>query len=244
MDHLNESEYQPASYPQWLVTVLQIIVIASVPFVLVLGSVRLAMSEAFMRWEYQRSGFPADDYGFTTQDRLKYGPYGLRYIVSNEDISYLGDLEIDGEPAFNGSELQHMEDVQVVTRSAMQVLLLAGALLGFAAVLLLRKSDTRPKFFKGLQRGAVLTLGMIVLVVAVIFLNWDLFFTNFHNAFFEEGTWQFFRSDTLIRLYPEQFWFDVSLFIGVLTMLGAALCLISPYLWHLIEGRREPAEPV
>ena len=41
-----------------------------------------------------------------------------------------------------------------------------------------------------------------------MFVAWNLAFTVFHNIFFDSGTWTFFYTDSLIRLFPEQFWFD------------------------------------
>lgn len=210
---------------------LQLVIVLMVPFVLVLGSVRVAMTETFLRWEYNRSDFPADKYGFSQEDRLEYGPYGIRYIVEAKDISYLADLEIDGQPAFKQSELQHMEDVQVVTLTAFQILMITGSFFVMASVLLLRRPGSRHLFFYSLRYGAIFTVVVLVLIVAVVFLNWDFFFDNFHALFFEDGTWQFYSSDMLIRLYPERFWFDASLFIGALAFIGAVVCIASPFLW-------------
>ncbi|MCI0711355.1 MAG: TIGR01906 family membrane protein [Chloroflexi bacterium] len=233
---LSEEDVKPLLMPQWLQTILQGIIILTVPFVLVLGSVRLAMTEQFLALEYQRPGFPADPYGFSTADRLEYGPYGIEYILSNEDISFLGDLEIDSEPAFNPRELDHMEDVQTVTRIAIQVLMLTGGLFVLSIILLIRKPETRPLVFESLRRGAYFTFAMIAILVVGVVLNWNYFFTQFHNTFFAEGTWQFSRSDTLIRLYPEQFWQDAALFIGGVTILGAALFIVSPAIWQRFEA--------
>jgi integral membrane protein (TIGR01906 family) len=227
-----EDDIKPLLMPEWAQTILRWIIIVTVPFVLVLGSVRLAMTEQFLAFEYQRPGFPEDPYGFTTEDRLEYGPYGIDYILSNEDISFLGDLRIDGEPAFEERELEHMQDVQTVTRIAIQVFMLTGGLFVFSVILLIRKPQTRLQVFYSLRNGAYFTLAAIVVLIVGVVLNWDYFFTQFHNTFFAEGTWQFSRRDTLIRLYPEQFWQDASLFIGGLTILGAALFIASPALWQ------------
>ncbi|MBI5927724.1 MAG: TIGR01906 family membrane protein [Chloroflexi bacterium] len=213
-----------AIIPQWVITL-------TLPFILLLGSVRLVMTPAFLQLEYRRPGFPEDLFGFSTEDRLKYGPYGVRYLTNNADISYLGDLEINGEQAFHPDELQHMEDVKVVTRAAFQILLLTGALFVMSTLLLIRQPSTRPVILHGLQYGGVLTIGLILILTAAVFINWDFFFDTFHEIFFKAGTWQFSRSDTLIRLYPEQFWFDVSLVIGGLTLGVSLLCIMIPRWW-------------
>lgn len=213
---------------QKLAVIPQLVITFTLPFILVLGSVRLVMTPLFLELEYRRPGFPEDLFGFSTEDRLKYGPYGVRYLTNSTDISYLGDLEIEGEPAFHADELQHMEDVKVVTRAAFQVLMLTAALFAMSTILLIRQSSTRPKILRGLQYGGGLTIALILILTALVFINWDFFFDTFHEIFFEAGTWQFYRSDTLIRLYPEQFWFDVSLVIGGLTIGSALSSLIIP----------------
>ncbi|MCQ3929959.1 MAG: TIGR01906 family membrane protein [Chloroflexi bacterium] len=214
-----------------LAIIPQIVITLTLPFILVLGSVRLVMTPAFLQLEYRRPGFPEDSFGFSTEDRLKYGPYGVRYLTNDADISYLGDLKINGEPAFKADELQHMEDVKVVTRAAFQVLLLAAAIFTMSTILLIRQPATRFHILRGIQQGGGLTIALILILTALVFINWDFFFDTFHEIFFEAGTWQFYRSDTLIRLYPEQFWFDVSLVIGGLTIGASLLCMVIPRWW-------------
>jgi integral membrane protein (TIGR01906 family) len=63
-----------------------------------------------------------------------------------------------------------------------------------------------------------------VAVVALIYLNFDWFFTHFHLTFFTGDSWIFDWSDTLIRLFPERFWFDAATLWGLLT-LGEAVIL-------------------
>jgi uncharacterized membrane protein len=64
-------------------------------------------------------------------------------------------------------------------------------------------------------------LGGIILFVLLAF---GVIFVAFHQVFFESGTWTFFYSDTLIRLFPERFWRDTFIAVGVLAG-GAGLLL-------------------
>ena len=69
-------------------------------------------------------------------------------------------------------------------------------------------------FQAAVGRGGLLTLtlmGVIILFVAVAF---GVLFVGFHQVFFPPGTWQFFYSDTFIRLFPERFWRDIFLAVG------------------------------
>jgi integral membrane protein (TIGR01906 family) len=77
----------------------------------------------------------------------------------------------------------------------------------------------------------MLTLGLIMTIIVLALGAWDMFFDTFHELFFEAGTWRFEFSDTLIRLFPEQFWFDASVTIGILTTIGAILILVFMWQW-------------
>ena len=203
------------------------------PIVLLGLALRLLLSPLFLQVEYHMPGFPADNYGFTIEDRLRWAPYAVDYLVNNADISYLADLRFDnGTLLYNERELSHMQDVKRVTKGALNVFY--GAL---AALALLGLWSRRPQqwqaFRQGLKRGGWIMVGLagaIALVVLVgMFLLPNLFwafFTGFHALFFEGDSWLFLYSDTLIRLFPLRFWQDTFLWaagIAVAGGLGLAL---------------------
>lgn len=206
------------------VVVLRGMIAITFPFVVLLVAARLIMTPLFLQIEYTRPGFPADYYGFTVQDRLTYAPYALQYLLNGENISYLGNLRLsDGGEMYNVRELQHMRDVKVVTQ-AVFLLSTGVGILAIVAILILRNLDAKA-IRQGFFSGSILTLGLIATVVIVAILSWDTFFTTFHNLFFQGGTWQFAYSDTLIRLFPEQFWFDAALIIGGFAVVVSLIAL-------------------
>ncbi|NWG16659.1 MAG: TIGR01906 family membrane protein [Chloroflexi bacterium] len=203
------------------------------PILLVMFSVRLVMTPLFLQLVYNRPGFPADFYGFTTQERLRYAPRALEYLLNAEDISYLGNMRFaDGQSMYNARELHHMQDVKWVTQVAFIVVLVLAILITVMIVALIRKKQTRPLLRRALLHGSLLTLAAIFAIVIVAIFNWNVFFNAFHQFFFESGTWRFQYSDTLIRLFPEQFWFEAVLAIGCLTFVAAGLV-------YLLAGRRK-----
>ena len=216
----------------WL---LRLYITLMIPFLLVVGSARLVMNPNFLAFEYNRPNFPADTYGFSVYDRYNYGPYGVLYIVNNEPIEYLSELELPGElcfppdeerpcSAFNSLELSHMEDVQVVAQGLFTAALWGGLLTLVIGFILVRGAGLY-SLRLALMQGSLLTIGLIITIALLAVTAWDAFFSGFHSLFFQDGTWQFYYSDTLIRLYPEQFWFDASITAGVLTTLGAVVIL-------------------
>ena len=81
----------------------------------------------------------------------------------------------------------------------------------------------------GLLWGAIGLVAGLLLLLAYIGINFESFFTNFHQVFFASGTWTFEYTDTLIRLFPIQFWADVSVLVVATALAqGALLCGLQP----------------
>jgi integral membrane protein (TIGR01906 family) len=208
------------TFLSWLVSML-------VPIALIGFGLRVLLTPLFLRVEYNMPYFPPDEYGFTKEDRLKWAPYALDYLVNNEDISYLGDLKFeDGTPLYNERELSHMDDVKRVTRGALRVWYSSLALLALLGVWA-RFGGWWQDYRLGLMRGGWLmvglaaAVGLIVVVGMVINPNvfWN-FFAGFHSLFFEGDSWLFLYSDTLIRLFPIRFWQDAFLLAAVIALGG------------------------
>lgn len=204
----------------WLVAIL-------IPLALIGLGLRVLLAPLFLQIEYNMPYFPPDEYGFTKEDRLKWAPYALDYLVNNEDISYLGELRFDdGMPMYNERELSHMEDVKRVTQGALNVWYISLALLIMLGGWSWREGWMQA-FRQGLMRGGWLmvglaaTIGLIVVVGILINPNifWN-FFAGFHALFFEGDSWLFLYSDTLIRLFPIRFWQDAFLYAAVIALGG------------------------
>lgn len=213
-----------SSFLSFLVTLLT-------PVVLLGLALRFLLTPLFPQVEYRMPGFPADDYGFTLQDRLHWSKFAVEYLVNDADISYLGNLQFeDGSPLFNERELSHMQDVKNVTRGALSAFY-AAALVLAALGLWAWRGDWLPAYRQGLRRGGWLMVALAaligVIVAAGMFLSPDLFwafFSGFHALFFEGDSWLFLYSDTLIRLFPLRFWQDAFLWAAVIA-LGGGLAL-------------------
>lgn len=205
------------------------------PLVLIGLALRILLTPLFYTVEYSLPYFPADEYGFTREDRLQWAEPSVKYLVNSAEISYLGDLQFeDGTPIYNERELSHMEDVKGVVQGVLQVWYIALGLLALIALLAWRGNGL-PEYRNGLRRGGwwmiglALTLGLIA--GAGILLDPDIFwafFSWFHTLFFEGDSWLFLYSDTLIRLFPIRFWQDAVLWAAVIALgggLGLALGL-------------------
>ncbi|MBN2385526.1 MAG: TIGR01906 family membrane protein [Anaerolineales bacterium] len=201
----------------WLVTLL-------LPVSLVFLAVRLLLTPTFLYIEYSLPGFPPDEYGFTTEDRLQIAPLALEYLLNDSGITFLGDLEFpDGGELFNQRELSHMLDVKNVVKP---VLLVGHLVWGVVAGLGLWAffGGWWPGYVGAVRRGGWLTVGLVAVLALAAAVSFWQFFTFFHSLFFEGDSWLFLYSDTLIRLFPLRFWRDAFLAVG-LTSLGSGLAL-------------------
>jgi integral membrane protein (TIGR01906 family) len=200
----------------WLVTLL-------VPAALCMTAVRAMMTPLYLQYEYNSPGFPADPYGFTKADRLYWSNIALDYLLNNAGISFLGDLRFkDGSPVYNERELRHMVDVKNTVKGALTVWVVSLVLLVVLGVWAWR-GGWLDAFRLGMVRGGWLTVILLVGILLFVLFGFGVFFVLFHDVFFQPGTWMFLYSDTLIRLFPERFWRDIFIIVGLLSIAGAAL---------------------
>lgn len=197
-----------------------------IPFIILMGGVRLIMNPAFAEIEYDRRGFPLDPYGMETQERKQWAGYSIRYLVNSEPIDYLGNLQnFQGQKIFTESELSHMLDVKKVVQNALLawyiIIGLSVAILGW--FLIMGQWGSMRQAF---QAGGWVTLGLISALLVFLFVSFDTLFTRFHQLFFADGTWLFDESSTLIRLFPFVFWRDAFALVLTFTLLVGIMLVV------------------
>ena len=216
---------------------LAVLIALVVPATLVVNALRMLATDTFVRYELGRDGFPADRYGLSDAEREALALTGLRSIQpGSEGIVLLEEATLpDGSAAFDERELTHMDDVRSIFGALLrgQLVVLVSLLV---LALVLGRTRLRTAVPRGLLAGALATLAIAVLAVPFILLGFDPFFTRFHEVFFEGDSWRFSTTDTLIRIYPEQLWQDVSTIAAVLTV-GQAL-LLAPLAWWWLRAAR------
>jgi integral membrane protein (TIGR01906 family) len=203
----------------WLASLL-------LPLALLFLGLRLLLTGPYLQLAYRIPGFPVDEYGFTLEDRLRYAPLAVAYVLNGEGIEFLGDQTFpDGSPLYNERELSHMDDVKRLIGG------LTGA--GFASWALVlaagfwaRWGGWWPGYMRAVRRGGWLTVGLIAALGLLAGIDFWRFFTDFHGLFFEGDSWMFLYSDTLIRLFPVRFWEQAVFFLaGIAAGSGLALGL-------------------
>ena len=137
---------------------------------------------------------------------------------------------------FNEREIAHMQDVQALVQFFFRMQIVA------AVVVLVRLGVMFALDRGGLLIGREMLISVALMLVAIAVvgalavINFDAFWTVFHQIAFRNGDWQFDpQRDYLIMLFPEPFWFTGTIrFVTLITaqtlvvaLMGVAL-LLSP----------------
>jgi uncharacterized protein DUF1461 len=139
------------------------------------------------------------------------------------DLLLGGDFAtaVGGAPVLNAREQAHMRDV----RGAFQgffALVVVGVVALFWAFRRARAPAARAAAWRSVGNGA---RGLaIILVVGGLFavFAFDAAFEVFHRLFFSAGSYSFDpRTDRLVQLFPEQFWSETAIAVGVVAISAA-----------------------
>lgn len=220
------------------IAVVRWLIIIATPFLLTTLTVRALIawdSPGYPAWEYGR--IEPDRYGFTPEERLELAQATLAYLQRPEPaaevIYLLEDLRLPGtdRPLYNPEEIGHMVDVKVVADAFQRVMWGLLVIVVGGLIFLFARPGTRYEGARAMFQAGVFTVTAVLLVLLFMGVAWGAFFTLFHDLFFPPGTWTFNYTDSLIRLFPEQFWFDFALlWTGSILLLGAAFILIGYWL--------------
>ncbi|MFQ5421151.1 MAG: TIGR01906 family membrane protein [Anaerolineae bacterium] len=195
-----------------LITTIRWIIVILTPFVLGTGIVRGLIAWDYPAFEYSR--IAPDDYGFTLDERLALAHQTLDYLQrpepASETIYLLEEMRLpdSGDPVYNERELGHMIDVKVVADAFRTAFWIMAAIVVVGYGFLLARPGTRLEAFRAMFHGGIFTTGILIVIGLFMAVAWSFVFTQFHNLFFDPGTWVFYYTDSLIRLFPEQFWLD------------------------------------
>ncbi|MCB9418715.1 MAG: DUF1461 domain-containing protein [Ardenticatenaceae bacterium] len=221
-----------------LINIIRWLAIIGMPFLLATFTVRVLIgwnSPGYPGFEYPR--IAPDAYGFTEQERLDLANATLDYLQrpepAEEVIYLLEDLRLPGteRPLYNPNEIGHMLDVKIMADLFKRVMwVLAVVVIGGLAFLLTRP-ETRPLGYKTIMHGGLLTAAILIVVGILIGVAWNFIFVQFHELLFPAGNWTFAYTDSLIRLFPEQFWFDFGvIWVAGILIQGVVLAGIGYFL--------------
>ena len=208
-----------------------LIFIIAVPLFLITGSVTWAFNspglynDGFEKYSISRAS------GITDADLRQVGEDIRSYINSGDEAMDI-QTRIFGveQDLFSSKEIAHMKDVKKLVQGV-YVLAIASALY-LVVMILIGFARQRGHFTqilaKRLTMSGGLTLGLLILFGAVAAIGFDSLFIKFHELSFANDFWQLDpRTDYLVRIFPENFWFDATLWVAIRAIIGALLILVA-----------------
>jgi len=133
----------------------------------------------------------------------------IKYFRNTEDLKY-----------FSQAEKSHMADVKQLIRTMQFIYYGAAAIsIGLFFYCYKRFKEDKFAFLEMLSRtllySSIASAAFLIIIFLMSVFSFEFLFTGFHLLFFPQGNWTFASSSILITLFPEQFFFDISLRIFV-----------------------------
>ena len=196
--------------------------IVALPVALITTTVRVVLNEPRL-YEYATDHYDTTATTGIERSELLRASGELRDYFNNSDESIFISVQRNGSPIslFNPRETAHLRDVKALFQLTFRVQEVAVlfVLVYVVTVFIWAKEGT----FRSLAMQ-VLTSGLVTLVVVgalgvVAVSGFEGAFTQFHVIAFDNDFWKLNPSrDHLIQMFPEAFWQDVSIWVGLGTL--------------------------
>ncbi len=211
--------------------VLWALFIMAVPLFLITGSVTWAFNspglynDGFEKYSISRIS------GITDSDLRQVGADIRGYINSgDEPLNVRTRILGTEQDLFNDREIAHMRDVKRLVWGV-YILALASALY-LAAMVATGFVRQRGRFVEPLTKrliyGGGLTLGLLVVFGILALVDFESLFIKFHQLSFANDFWQLDpRTDYLVRIFPDGFWIDATVWVAVRTIAGGLALTVA-----------------
>ena len=217
---------------RYLRYVAVVLFLASVPLFLVVSNVRWVINTP------QLYSYGFDKYNIPTQTGIERSELlsAAKQIRAyfNNDADYLDvTVLIEGQERslYNNREILHMKDVKGLVQRVYRIQWLTGAYL--AAFAIVGLALLRRRFLPILGRyvgfGGGVTIGLVLATGIASLVGFDRLFLTFHLVSFSNDLWQLDPSrDNLIAMFPQEFFFDATMWIAISTIVEALLLTLAP----------------
>ncbi len=226
---------------RWVATACFII---AVPLFLLLTNVRIAATEERV-YEYSFAQYNAEVVTGVDRAQLDGAAATIVDYFRTGESDELLDIRVvvngQEEALYNQREILHMRDVKDLMQLTFRVHEISFVfLVGYVVVVFLwtRERALRQLAVQTIVAGASTVVLLGVGAIAVV-LGFDRLFEQFHLLSFSNDFWRLNpATDRLIQMFPEGFWFDVTLGVGVLTAIEGGLVAMLGLGYLVWSGRR------
>ena len=226
---------------RWVSTALFVV---AVPTFLVLTNVRIAGSEPRV-FEYSFAQYDVPARSGIERPELDRAAIEIADYFQNDADLLAIRVTVEGreQALFNPREVAHMRDVKDLFQRVFRLQELAFAyIVGYVALVFLwsRERSMRQLASQSVLAGVV-TAGVMAAAALAMLVGFDRLFVQFHLLSFSNDFWQLNpATDHLVQMFPLGFWFDVSLAVGVLTVMEGGLIALVGFGYLRWSGRDRP----
>jgi integral membrane protein (TIGR01906 family) len=219
--------------------------IVAIPLALISTNVRYLANEGRVyTYAFDEYNAPAET-GIARSELVRASAELRAYFNNNADLFNTRVKQKDREvPLFNDREVRHLHDVKQLFGWVFHIQEIAFVyILAYVAGVFIwaRERSLRALALHTLI-GGMLTIAIIAVLGAFAVTGFERAFERFHLIAFNNDLWRFDpRTDHLIQMFPEEFWFDVTMFTGLMTVTEAALLSLISVI-HLTVSHGSPAK--
>lgn len=216
---------------KWVHSILCVGISILTIFICLITSIEIAAYSdfGFYQKEYEKYNV-LDRLDMEMEDVMDVTVYMMAYLRGEEKVLSI-EKKIEGEVQdfFHEQDRFHMGEVRELFLEGIALRRMACILLIVSCVILFA---TKKKWYVMLAGIFQKTLGMFFIIVvflsAVITTNFSECFDIFHEIFFDNDLWIFdARTDFMIRILPEGFFYDMAVRIGVIFVVALLLLFVG-----------------
>jgi integral membrane protein (TIGR01906 family) len=201
--------------------------VIALPIALITSNIRL-LANAPVVYDYAFDRYDAEETTGLSRGDLDETAAAIREYFNNGERTFFHQVTEDGlqAPVFNARETRHMEDVKslfVKVNRAQEISVFYVLAYVVAFFVWAREGHVRQLALQclvGLGLGVV-AVGAVAIVAA---FGFEAAFERFHNIAFSNDFWRLNpRTDHLIQMFPEPFWRDMAILLGVMSAVEALI---------------------
>ncbi len=206
--------------------------VVAIPLFLIATNVRLVVNAPVLySYGFDRYDIPART-GIERSELISAGRQIREYFNDDQDLLDVR-VAVRGvlRSIYSQREVDHMKDVKGLVRGVYAAQLLSGLyLLAFAAAFLgVRGIRSYRDIVRYAGVGGIATIGLVVVAGVASLIGFEQVFLAFHLVSFSNDLWQLDPSrDFLIAMFPQAFFFDATMAIGLATVAEAVVLFLSP----------------
>ena len=212
--------------------------ILAIPLALITTNVRVAISEKAV-YDYAVQHYGAEKASGIPEAELLRANEQIHSYLTKGQSGALSTTVHDNSgrevSLFNARETAHMADVRdlVALLFTVQMVAVAAVIaLGVMLVLWKPRALAAAALCGSLLTAAVLAVGGLLAIS-----GFDAAWAQFHGIAFSNHLWELNPArDHLIQMFPEPFWFDITLLIGVATLLESVLISAGAVVYLAYSG--------